>query len=166
MQSMSPTSGSTSGGNTVTITGYNLSTASNVDFGGNSSTPTIVNDGTITVTVPAGSVGSVPVTVTTSGGATAVIYYVYMDAPTGDSVTPTSGSNAGGTVVTIIGTGLQSTSNVTFGGVTASFGVINSTTISAITPSNTSGAVDVVITTSAGTATLVEAFTYVNNPGI
>lgn len=166
MQSMSPTSGSISGGNTVTITGYNLLTASSVNFGVNSVTPTIISDGTITVTAPEGSAGSVSVNVITAGGVSAVIHYSYVDAPTGDSLTPSSGSTTGGTVVTITGTGFQSTTNVTFGGVTASFGVINSTTISTITPTNSAGAVDVVITTSAGSVTLTSAFTYVNDPGI
>jgi len=37
-------SGDTAGGNTVMINGYNLSTASNVNFGSNSATPTVISD--------------------------------------------------------------------------------------------------------------------------
>ena len=46
------------------------------------------------------------------------------------------------------------------------FGVINSTTLVAITPAGTAGAVDLVVTTSAGSATATGAYTYVSGPGI
>jgi len=166
MLSLNPTSGSATGGNTVEITGYNLSTASNVNFGANSATPTILNDGLISVVAPEGTIGSVHVNVTTAGGTSSSLYYSYVDAPTVNALTPTSGSSTGGTVVTITGTGLQTTTNVIFGGVSASFGVINSTTISAVTPPGTVGAVDFVVTTSGGSATIVEGYVYLSEPGI
>lgn len=164
---LSPSSGSIAGGDTVTITGYNLSTATSVNFGGNFATPTILNDGTITVVAPAGaSTGTVIVSVTTAGGNTAGLQYTYVDSPTITTITPDSGSTSGGTNVTITGTELLSTLNVTFDGNSAAFGIINSTTISAITPIGTAGAVDVVVTTSGGSATAVAAYTYVSEPGI
>ena len=67
---VSPASGPTTGGTTVTITGTNLAGATAVDFGKTKVTHFTVNsDGTaITVTAPRGKVGAVNVTVVTAGG--------------------------------------------------------------------------------------------------
>ncbi|WP_328376076.1 IPT/TIG domain-containing protein [Streptomyces sp. NBC_01020] len=165
--SVDPGSGPTAGGNTVTINGYGLSTATTVSFGPNSVTPTVVSDSRLSVVVPAGSSGgSVDVAVTTTGGTTAPLTYAYLDAPTPVSLTPTSGPASGGTSVTVNGTGLASTTAVTFGGTAASFAVLNSTTLVAVTPPGTTGPVDVVVTTEGGSATLSDGFTYVSGPGI
>jgi hypothetical protein len=165
--SLAPYYGPVSGGNTVTISGYNLATATSVTFGSNAATPTVTNDGTLSVVAPAAEgVGSVNIIVTTSGGVSAAQNYVYVDSPTITTISPTSGSVNGGSSVTITGTNLLTTSAVSFGGVSASFGVINNTTISVITPANTAGAVDVVVTTSGGSATAAEGFTYISGPGI
>jgi hypothetical protein len=155
--------GPTSGGNTVNLSGTNLLTATSVNFGSNTATPTIISDSLLSVVVPAsGFPGNVSVGVTTAGGtAIAPGGYTYVDAPTINSLAPTSGSTLGGTTVTISGTSLSSASQVTFDGVPASFGVINNSTISAITPAGAAGAVDVVVTTAGGSATAVGAFTYV-----
>jgi hypothetical protein len=159
--------GPTAGGNSVVINGYNLATASSVSFDSNTATPTINNDGQITVTVPAGaSPGNVNIFVTTTGGNSSSLQYTYLDAPTIDTVTPSSGSINGGNSLTITGTNLVSTSSVTFGGTPGAFGVINSTTISVITPANSAGSVDIVVTTNAGSSTAVEAYTYISGPGI
>lgn len=165
--SVEPASGGVPGGNTVTITGYNLSTTTSVNFGGNVATPTIISDSIIQVTAPAGSgPGSVPVTITTAAGSVGGFSYNYIDVPTIVLLTPTSGPTVGGTSVTITGTNFATTASVTFDGVLAAFGVINSTTLVAITPAGTAGAVDVVVTTSAGSATAAGAYTYVSGPGI
>jgi len=164
---LSDESGPLAGGNTVTITGYYLSTASSVSFGANAATPTIISDGKISVTVPEGSsTGSVDVSVTTTGGISSQLNYTYVDAPTITTITPSSGPTDGGTAVTITGTDLTYTTNVTFDGVTASFIVSNSTTVTAITPAGTAGAVDVVVTTTGGSATEVGGYTYLSGPGI
>ncbi|MFJ6635866.1 IPT/TIG domain-containing protein [Streptomyces sp. NPDC091376] len=164
--SLSADSGPSGGGNTVTITGSGLATASSVAFGGNDATPTITSDSVLSVTVPAGAAGSVGVSVTTTGGTNNGFSYTYVDAPTITSLTPTSGSTSGGTAVTIAGTGLSTTQSVTFDGVTAPFSVINSETVSAVTPPGAAGAVDVVVNTSGGSATEVDGYTYVTGPGI
>jgi IPT/TIG domain-containing protein len=165
-QTLSPTSGSTVGGNTVTITGTGLSTATSVAFGANTAVPTVVSDGQITVTVPAGAAGSVGVSVTTAGGTNNGLSYTYVTPPTVTTVTPTSGPTSGGTPVTIAGTGLTSTTSVTFDGTPAPFTVISDTAVSAVTPAGAAGLVDVVVTNDAGSATATDAFTYVAGPGI
>lgn len=163
--SLSAASGPSAGGNTVTISGTGLATASSVAFGGNNATPTVTSDSLLSVTVPAAS-GSVGVSVTTTGGANNGFSYTYVDPPTITSLAPTSGSTSGGTTVTITGTDLSTTESVTFDGVTAPFGVINSTTVSAVTPPGSAGAVDVVVSTTGGSATAAAGYTYVAGAGI
>jgi hypothetical protein len=79
------------------------------------------------------------------------------------SVTLNSGSASGGLGVTLSGTGLSGATGVTFGGIAAtSVNVVNSTTVTAVTPRRPAGqgAVNVVVTTPSGTATLANGFTY------
>lgn len=164
---INPTGGPIAGGNTVTITGFNLFTATSVSFGANTATPTIISDSQIQVVVPAGSgAGSIPVVINTVGGVASGFTYNYVEAPTITTLTPTSGPAVGGTAVTITGTDLTTTNSVTINGVNSSFVVNNSTTVVIITPPNAAGTYDVVVTTFAGSATAANAFTYVNGPGI
>ncbi|MDX3076986.1 IPT/TIG domain-containing protein [Streptomyces sp. NPDC088354] len=165
-QSLSPTTGPSAGGQTVTINGTGLFTATSVTFGANSATPTVVSDGQISVVAPAGTPGSVGVSVTTAGGTNNGLTYTYVDAPTLTTVTPTQGPTSGGTSVTLIGTALTSTSAVTFDGTPVPFTVIADTVVSVITPPGSAGAVDVVVTTDGGSATATGGFTYVAGPGI
>ena len=77
------------------------------------------------------------------------------------AVNPNTGSASGGTGVTITGTNFTGATGVTFDGVAAtSVNVINSTTITAVTPAHAAGAVDVVVTTPSGSGTLLNGFTY------
>jgi len=66
---ISPTSGPSAGGTTVTITGSNLSGATRVVFGGVPATSfAVVSDTEITAVAPAQGHSTRPVTVTTPGG--------------------------------------------------------------------------------------------------
>lgn len=163
---ISPTAGSTAGGDTVTITGTGLSTATNVAFGANNATPTVVSDSQITVTAPAGAAGAVGVSVTTAGGSNNGLSYTYVAVPTITTVNPASGPTSGGTAVTITGTDLTTTDEVTFDGTAAPFSVISATSLSAVSPPGAAGAVDVVVSNAAGSDTATDAFTYVAGPGI
>jgi hypothetical protein len=76
-------------------------------------------------------------------------------------VAPSSGSAAGGSTVTLSGSGFAAGATVTFGGVAATdVTVVNSTTITAGTPPHATGAVDVAVTQDGVTSTLASAFTY------
>ena len=76
-------------------------------------------------------------------------------------VSPSSGAASGGTGVTLTGVGLTGATGVTFGGTAAtSVNVVNSTTVTAVTPAHAAGAVDVVITTPSGSATDTNGYTY------
>ena len=77
------------------------------------------------------------------------------------SVSPSSGAASGGTSVTLTGVGLTGATGVTFGGASAtSVHVVNSTTVTAVTPAHAAAAVNVVITTSSGSATNTNGYTY------
>lgn len=77
------------------------------------------------------------------------------------SISPSSGTASGGTGFTLTGTNLTGATAVTFGGLAAtSVNVVNSTTVTGVTPAHAAGAVDVVITAPQGTATLTGGYTY------
>jgi hypothetical protein len=90
--SVTPGTGPTTGGNTVTITGTGFTGATGVTFGGVAATNfTVVNDTTITSVVPSGSAsGAVSVIVTTGVGSNAAnTLYAYVTAT--PTPTPTLG---------------------------------------------------------------------------
>ncbi|MEV4616525.1 IPT/TIG domain-containing protein [Kitasatospora sp. NPDC049258] len=164
---LSAASGVLAGGNTITITGTGLSTATAVNFGANSAVPTVTSDSLISVIVPAGAAaGSVGVSVTTAGGTNNGLSYTYVDVPTVTTIVPDSGPTSGGTAVTVTGTNLTTTQSVTVGGAVAPFSVVNDTTLSVVTPPGVAGAANVVVTTTGGAVTTVGGFTYVAGPGI
>ncbi|MDH2343217.1 IPT/TIG domain-containing protein [Bradyrhizobium sp. SSUT77] len=173
--SISPTSGPTAGGNSVVITGANFTGttgAAGVKFGANNATSYVVNSNTqITAVAPAGSVGTVDVTVTTNGvtsATSAADQYTYVSAPTVTSVSPTQGPQTGGTTVVITGTNLSGATAVTFGATAATGFTVNSATqITATSPAGT-GTVDVRVTTTGGTSptSAADQFTYVAAPTV
>lgn len=165
--SISPTTGATAGGNAVTLNGQRLTGATAVTFGANAGTITATNDGQITVTAPAGAAaGAVSVTVSTPGGTVDGLFYTYADAPAVTTISPNSGPEDGGNALTITGTQVGSTSEVTFDGAAASFGVLSATQVAAVVPPGTAGAVDVVVTAAGGTDTEIGGYTYVAGPGV
>jgi IPT/TIG domain-containing protein len=96
--------------------------------------------------------------------------YTYLPPPTLSSITPTSGSTAGGTSVTLSGSSFVAGATVSFGASTATgVSVINASTITAITPASTAGAVNVTVTNPDGdSSTATNAYTYVTltNPPV
>jgi large repetitive protein len=174
---ISPTNGPSTGGTNVTITGTGFTSASTVSFGGTAGTSvTYVSDTQITVRSPARATGgTVDVTVATTGGTSAIsavdrFTYTGGAAPTITSITPISGRLAGGTTVTITGTGFTDASTVSFGGSPGtSVTYLSATQIRVISPSRTAGGVDVRVTTSEPRTTGIVAgdfFTYVPIPTV
>lgn len=177
---ISPATGSTTGGTTVTISGTNFTGTPQVTINGVAAAQvTVVNSTTISAVTPAGAGTDVAVKVTTSFGigtsgtgqgfTYAAPVVPPQAAPILTSISPTSGPSAGKTPVTIKGTNLTGATRVTFGGVDATgVVVVDSQTINAVTPPGTVGpAVDVVVTTpltstTTQTGTLPGAYTYVN----
>ena len=160
---MTPNSGSTVGGTSVTITGTNFTGATGVTIGGVAATGvSVVSATSITATTPAGTAGTASVVVTTPVGSNAAnTLFTYVAPPTVTSLTPTSGTTAGGTAVTITGTGFTGATGVTIGGVAATgVSVVSATSITATTPAGTAGTASVVVTTPAGSNAANTLFTY------
>ncbi|TMF74738.1 MAG: hypothetical protein E6I18_12610, partial [Chloroflexi bacterium] len=142
---ITPTSGPAGGGTVVTITGTGFSTtagATTVRFGTTTASGVSCASSTsCSATSPAGS-GVVDVTVTVAGmtsATSAADRFTYPGtAPMVSAVTPTSGPAAGGTIVTITGTGFSTTAGATTVrfGATAASGVscASSTSCSATSP--------------------------------
>ena len=150
---VSPHRGTPAGGTEVAIEGTNFSEVAAVDFGSTAATSYTVNsDGSITAISPAGT-GTVDVTVVTPGGTSATSpadRFTYGVTVTG--VEPDEGPLAGGTSVTITGSGFTGATGVSFGSTTAtSFTVNSDSSITAVSPAGT-GTVDVEVTTPSGTS--------------
>jgi large repetitive protein len=161
-----PNTGPADGGTWVTISGTDLSGATEVDFGGVAAYFWVNSDTSITALSPTADPGTVDVTVTTIGGrtsaASAVDQFTLVAAPTVSIVDPNTGPVDGGTAVTITGTGLAGVFEVDFGGIPADFVVTDDTSITAIAPASDAGTVDVTVTSDAGTSAVGDGdqFTY------
>ncbi|WP_336048193.1 IPT/TIG domain-containing protein [Streptomyces sp. CA2R101] len=159
---ITPTSGPLGGGGTLTVTGRGLITTTSVHFGNVAVTPSAVLDDQVTVTVPpAQTAGPVPVTVVTRSNSYGTATYTYVGPPHLTSVTPATGSMAGGDPVLIEGAELAFTESVTIGGAAAAFGIVSPARIAVVTPpADAPGPADLVVTTAGGTATAPGAFVH------
>lgn len=84
-----------------------------------------------------------------------------MPAPTVSSISPSNGTYAGGTSVTITGTNFTGATGVTLGGSPAtSLTVDSDTSITCTTPAHSAGVVSVEVTTSGGTNAANSLYTY------
>ena len=158
ISSISPTVGPQAGGVTVTVNGNNLSGVTGVSFGTTAATSFhVVSNSQLTAVAPAGSPGTVDITVTNgvnTSPTSPADQFTYAATPTVTSVAPAVGTTAGGTAVTITGTNFTGVTAVTIGG-TAATGVtvVSATSITATTPAGAAGGADVVVTTPGGTGT-------------
>jgi hypothetical protein len=170
VQTISPAAGPLEGGTLVTITGAGFTGTTAVDFGQTpASSFLVVSPTEITATSPAESAGPVYVTVTGPGGisgTSSADQFTYMAAPLVASVNPTAGPLAGGTSVTITGTGFTSATVVDFGTTAATISSDTATQIVATSPAGTAGTVAVTVVTPGGTSPTLPAdqFTYVAAP--
>jgi len=168
-----PSSGPTSGGTLVTITGAGFAGATGVLFGGiaNTTPITVTGDTQITVASPSdGTPGAVDVTVVTPGGTSTPTppadQFTYIGPPTITSIIPSTGSTAGGTAVTITGTYLTDATAVDFGTTAATITADTATSITVTTPPGTAGLTGVVVYTPGGNTGPVpgNTFTYIIPP--
>jgi Leucine-rich repeat (LRR) protein len=99
-------------------------------------------------------------------GAGVTVAFDAEPTPTVISITPNSGTTAGGTPVTIAGTNFLDGATVTIDGVPCTSVVfVSDIELTAITPAGTTGAKDVVVTNDAEIGTLAGGFTY-GAPGV
>ena len=160
--SFTPPSGVVGATVTITGTGFNDtgSVVSAVSFGGTTATTfTVVNDTTITATVPAGATNGVISVTDPEGTGTSATSFNVTPSPTPTITSFTPATGAVGSTVTITGTGLTGTSGVTFNGIAATtFSATSDTSLTVTVPTGaTTG--DIVVTTPGGTATSATPFT-------
>jgi hypothetical protein len=165
VSAISPNSGPTSGGNSVTIGGSGFTGATAVYFGSTAATSfTIHNDGYITAVAPAESAGTVNITVTTPNGTSAISsadQYSYVAPPAVTGVSPNSGSTAGGTQVTIWGSAFTGATAVWFGSVeVTTFTILNDGEIVVYSPAEGAGTVNIVVWTPYGASMTSSADEY------
>jgi large repetitive protein len=176
VSSVSPLTGGA--GTAVTVRGSGFSGAVAVDFGTAAARFEVDGDSQILAWVPAGEAGLVNVTVTAPGGASAAdvadqFTYIPLKPPkpVALSLSPNFGAVAGGTFVTLLGSGFTNATSVSFGGQAAQFDVISDRQIAAVSPpapGGTAQAVDVIVTTPIGTAGAVpqDGFSYAAPPAV
>jgi hypothetical protein len=160
-----PAKGAQSGRTKVTISGTGFARGATVSFGGKPATKVdVVSSTRITAVTPAGPVGPVAVGVRNPGKPVALLDagFSYIEAPAITGVRPVRGPVAGGTKVTITGTGFLPGAKVTIGGGAASaVKVVSDSSITAVTPPGKAGAVTVVVTNAGQPpASAKKAFTY------
>ena len=169
---ISTSSGPASGGTSVTITGTGFSGATDVEFGSTAAASFVVNgDTSITALSPSTAAGTVDVTVTTPGGpsaASSADQFSFVAAPVVSGLSPDQGPLAGGTTVTITGTGFTDATTVAFGDVPVGFTVLDDTSIEVVTPAGDApDSVAVTVSSIGGTSagSPADQFTYVaTNP--
>lgn len=170
--SVSPTSGPTTGGTNISIAGTGFKSGATVQVGGVAATNVVFqNSASITARTAANTAGSKTVQVTNSDGQTgskvnAFTYVAPIPAPTVTAVSPNSGPTAGGTSVTVVGTGFLAGATLRIGGVNATNVVVqSSTTLLGLTPPHAAGIVNVeVVNTDGQSGSLGNAFTYIAPP--
>jgi hypothetical protein len=148
---VSPRTGPPAGGRTVKIIGTRLLGTTAVHFGTRTAAFKIESATTILAVSPAGSTGPVAITVTSPDGTSASTpadTFTYSQ-PTVSEVSPSSGPLAGGSSVTVTGSGFSPGSTTfTFGRVLAPAVECASTTSCTVTvpPGGTAGQVQVIAT--------------------
>jgi|GEM_PF-2499326 len=166
---VTPDQGTIDGGTQITISGTNFLADGELNItgvliGANSATAiSVIDSNTIIATTPAGSTGPADVAVLSAAG-TALLPngFFYIGAPIITSLSPNSGTEEGGTAVTITGQGFETDSTVQFGSTPASSVLyVDATRLDTITPAGTAGLVDVTVSNSVGSTTYQDGFQYI-----
>ncbi|MCX8093629.1 MAG: IPT/TIG domain-containing protein, partial [Candidatus Goldbacteria bacterium] len=164
--SCNPTSGTTLGGNTLTVYGSNFINGCTVTIGGYPATDVVcVSSNTLTMKTPANALGTVNIMVTNPDGQYYILNNAYtytLPPPQVLFCVPATGLTTGGQTVTVIGKYFVNGATVRFGTAPAT-GVtfLDSTSLRVITPANPAGPVDVIVRNpDAQSNTLTNGFTY------
>lgn len=163
-QNVAPTTCVTAGGTSLTISGHEFRPGATVAIGGIPAVVSTVAENAITCVSPPHVAGFVDIVVTNPGGLQDSLPGVlnYADpAPSPVSVVPPGGPTAGGTVVTITGTGFQSGATVSFGGALAAISTVSSNAIVCATGPHAALRVGVLVTNPDGqSGAKADVFTY------
>ena len=122
-------------GMTVTLTGSGFTGTSSVSFGSIATTALkVVNDTTLTVTIPSQAITGTISVVNPAGKAVSLTNFQVIPAADLYACIPSRGGV--GTLVTISGHGFTGTSAVLFGGVAAQYSIVSDSELTAIVPSD------------------------------
>jgi plastocyanin len=171
---VSPSTGPTSGGTTVAIHGTGFVDGATVKFGTlPAANVEFINETELHAVTPAGpfdfaNTQVVDIIVTNPDSATGqknLAFTWTVPSPSITSLSPSTGTRSGGTLVTIRGGGFSTAvpATVTFGGAFATnVTVVDATTLTARAPAHAAGNVDVAITTTKGSANASSAYRYLS----
>jgi len=162
---VTPSGGPAAGGTNLTITGASFAANCTFQLGGIALVATVVDPVTVTAAAPAGSPGVVDLTVQCPGAGSATFKdaFTYAGALSVMSVEPIRGAIAGGTFVTVRGTGFSSRTGlqVNFGDTSGSAVDVRSDSLLHVrAPAHGPGLVDVTVRAGAESATRDRAFTF------
>lgn len=166
---VTPTAGPETATTNVLVTGQNLKANALIFFGGVlAKNPVLLSSNIYSAQTEPHAPGQVSVSITQPDGQSFTLAnaFTYVAAPTVTGVLPASGKSAGGTSVTLSGTGFQPGATVKFGTASAtSVTVASSTVITCVTPAGTAGLSDITVTNPDGQwGTLTGGFSYVPPP--
>jgi len=173
VSAVSPNAGPIGGNTRVTIAGAGFVAGATVKFGTIAASSVLVNSATsITAVSPTARAGTVNIVVTTAVGTsanTAADQFTYLGVPTVTGISPPAGYPAGGSTVYVGGTNFFSDATVTFEGVPAmDVTYLNATTLTCVSPAESPGTVDIVVTTAGGKSATSPAdqFSYLAVPTV
>jgi hypothetical protein len=173
VKNVAPDYGPTSGGTEVTVTGAGFTDASAVTFGENPAASfTVVSDGEITATSPAGSAGVANVRVQSPLGLSPDTagddFTYYGAAPVITVMEPARGPLGGGNKAIISGSDFSGVTAIDFGGTAAAYVVDSAGQITATAPGHVAGNVQVHVTAGGGVSVETGAsnYEYVDAPTI
>ncbi|MCI0342243.1 MAG: IPT/TIG domain-containing protein [Planctomycetales bacterium] len=169
--SVAPSSGPTTGGTSVTVSGDFFQAGASVLFGSSAASATVASATTIVATTPPGTAGAVSVTVLNPDGRSASLagaFTYLLSPPSFSSVSPAFGLDSGGTSVTVSGSAFQSGATVAFGGSPlSSVALVNANTITGVTAAHPIGRVTVTVTNpDTQSASLPNGFLYTAVPTV
>lgn len=147
--SVDPALGPAAGGTVHTVRGGGFTSPLSVSFGGVSAEVISVTSDAIQIRLPPHAAGAVDVSVTAAGKTGLLqngLTYVNGAAPVIESLSPDRGGTAGGTNVSIRGSGFATNAEVRFDGGLGSISSVNDTEIVVTTPSHAAGQVEVRVT--------------------
>jgi alpha-tubulin suppressor-like RCC1 family protein len=148
-------------GGTVTVTGANFGTSTELTLDGATLSFTIVSGTEMTFTAPSKTAGVFDLSITNQVGPfTLPSAITYVPGPSLISNSPVLATTNGGTIVTLTGTDLATTTQVNLGNTTVSFSVISATTVRFVTAATSAGVVDVGVVTVGGVDTLSNAIEF------
>ena len=161
LSSFEPSTGLAAGGTKVTLIGSEFVVGAYVDFGGVPATDVVVvSDSRITVTAPPNQRGPTFVMVTNPDGkfgTSSAVFFTYQEAVTSttfpliQTVTPASGSQDGGTTITIVGSRFVAGATLTVSSnLATNVKFINEGMLTAVTPANAPGPASIKVTNPDG----------------